>query len=161
DPDISSPRPDAVAIFSYWQGGVVVSETSVPASAAIRHGTIYVDVTGSGTSTGVAIANPGPNNATLTFSFTDANGSKFGQNTLVVSAGTQIAKFVDQAPFNSGAVKAVLTFDSTDPVFVTALRGLTNERSDFILSTLPVVDSSVVMSTLVIPHLASGGGWTT
>ncbi len=161
DPDISTPRPDAVAIFSYRQGGVVVSETSVPASAAIRHGTIYVDVASNGARTGVAIANPGPNNATLTFSFTDANGNAFGQNTLVVNAGTQIAKFVDQAPFNSGVVKAVLTFDSTDPVFVTALRGLTNERSDFILSTLPVVDSSVVMSTLVIPHLADGGGWTT
>src|SRR5438034_11754511 len=103
DPESSTPGADAVAICSYRQGGVVVSETSVAASAVIRHGTIYVDVTNGGARTGVAIANPGPNNATLTFSFTDANGNAFGQNTLVVNAGTQIAKFVDQAPFNSGA----------------------------------------------------------
>src|SRR5205085_6978798 len=28
DPDVSTPRPDAVEIFSYRQGGVTVSETS-------------------------------------------------------------------------------------------------------------------------------------
>src|SRR5207253_4094714 len=111
-------------------------------------------LTNNGVKTGIAIANPGPNTAILTFSFTDLDGNTFGQNTLTVPAGAQIARFVDQAPFNSGLVRATMTFDSTDPVFVTALRGLTNERSDFILSTLPVVDSSVVMSTLVIPHLA-------
>src|SRR5207253_3905301 len=136
DPDISTPRPDAVAIFSYRQGGVVVSETSVPASAAIRHGTVYVEVTNNGVKTGIAIANPGPNTAILTFSFTDPDGNTFGQNTLTVPSGAQIARFVDQAPFNSGLVRATMTFDSTDPVFVTALRGLTNERSDFILRTL-------------------------
>jgi len=55
DPDISTPRPDAVAIFSYRQGGVVVSETSVPASTAIRHGTIYVDVTSGGAAIRLAV----------------------------------------------------------------------------------------------------------
>src|SRR5439155_15366640 len=78
DPDISTPRPDAVAIFSYRQGGVVVSETSVPANAAIRHGTVYVEVTNNGVKTGIAIANRGPNTARLTFSFTDPDGNAFG-----------------------------------------------------------------------------------
>src|SRR5207302_493189 len=38
DPDISTPRLDAVALLLYRQGGGVVSETSVAAIAAIRHG---------------------------------------------------------------------------------------------------------------------------
>jgi hypothetical protein len=44
-----------------------------------------------------------------------------------------------------------------------ALRGRINERSEFLMATLPVTDLSAAPATvpLVIPHFAAGGGWTT
>jgi hypothetical protein len=46
---------------------------------------------------------------------------------------------------------------------VTALRGTTNERSEFLLTTLPVADLNAAPSfaAALFPHFADGGGWTT
>ena len=78
-------------------------------------------------------------------------------------AGTQIAQFVDEhiRSGDFGSRKAVLTFDSSSPVFVGAFRALTNERSEFIASALPVIDSNISQGTILIPQFADGGGWTT
>src|SRR5205807_2820413 len=42
-------------------------------------------------------------------------------------------------------------------------RGLTNERSEFLITTLPVSSLSAIPSSNVafFPHFADGGGWTT
>src|SRR5262249_23208378 len=55
------------------------------------------------------------------------------------------------------------TFTSTQSVAVIALHGLTNERSEFLLSTLPVADISGTAATgpLVFPDFADGAGWST
>jgi hypothetical protein len=55
------------------------------------------------------------------------------------------------------------TFASSQPVAVIALRGFTNERGEFLLTTLPVADLSVAADTeaILFPHFADGGGWTT
>jgi len=44
-----------------------------------------------------------------------------------------------------------------------ALRGLTNERSEFLMSTLPVIDTTAPpgSGTVVVPHFVDGGGWVT
>ena len=44
-----------------------------------------------------------------------------------------------------------------------APRGLTNERSEFLMSTLPVIDTTAPPrnGTGVVPHFADGGGWVT
>ena len=49
------------------------------------------------------------------------------------------------------------------PVSIVALRGLTNERGDFIITTLPIIDMSVapLNTTQVLADFADGGGWTT
>jgi hypothetical protein len=46
---------------------------------------------------------------------------------------------------------------------VIALRGLTNERSEFLMSTLPVIDTTAPpgSGTVVVSHFADGGGWVT
>jgi hypothetical protein len=40
---------------------------------------------------------------------------------------------------------------------------LINERGDFLMSTLPVIDTSApaTAGVAIVPHFASGGGWTT
>jgi hypothetical protein len=46
-------------------------------------------------------------------------------------------------------------------VGVTALRGFTNERSEFLITTLPVAPLVSIDSPLVFAHYADGGGWKT
>src|SRR5205823_4581224 len=41
--------------------------------------------------------------------------------------------------------------------------GLTNERGEFLITTLPVADLSIAAAgdAILFPHFADGGGWTT
>ena len=70
---------------------------------------------------------------------------------------------LDEEPFNGGdAVFGTFTFTADLPVAVIALRGFVNERSEFLMTTLPVAPLAVpTTGTLYFPHFAAGGGWTT
>ena len=55
-----------------------------------------------------------------------------------------------------------MTFTADLPVAVIALRGFVNERSEFLMTTLPVAPLAVpTAATVYFPHFAAGGGWTT
>src|SRR6185295_18116224 len=72
--------------------------------------------------------------------------------------------FLNQPPFNGpSVVNGTFTFNSSVPVAAVALRGLTNERSEFLATTLGVVDLHEPRTEriAVLPHFAMGGGWTT
>jgi hypothetical protein len=59
-------------------------------------------------------------------------------------------------------VDGTFTFSSSLPVGVAALRGFTNERSEFLVTTLPVLDLfSSTEPASVVPHFVEGGGWHT
>ena len=163
--------PSGVAIFAlretgvlgFANTGVLVTEAGVPATPLIQTGRVYVQVTNV-RNTGLAMANPGVQDAVVSFSFTDTNGNTFGAGTTTVPAGQQIARFLNEAPFNSGnPVEGTFTFSSSVPVTVIALRTFVNERGDFLASTLPVADLSAAKasSTVVLPQFADGGGWVT
>jgi len=113
--------------------------------------------------TGIAIANPNDVAAEVSFFFTDVTGTNFGADALTLGANSQIARFLNQAPFNSGmGVRGSFTFTSSIPVSVVALRGFTNERSDFLITTLPVAPLVAGSNdTLIFPHFADGAGWAT
>jgi hypothetical protein len=171
-PDAGSTTPSGVAIFGFRQNGVVVSEAGVPSSPLITAGRIYAEVSGiQGTAgavnTGIAIANPNNQDATLTFYFTDEAGSDSQTASFTLGANQQRANFLDEAPFNSGAsFRGAFSFSSTVPVAVIALRGYYTERaegSEFLITTLPVVNTGAPasISPVVIPHFADGGGWRT
>jgi hypothetical protein len=158
-----SSTPAGYLIFSFRQNGVLVSEATVPASRAVSSGRIYAAVDGP-VNTGLAIVNPNSSAATVNFYFTDASGQNFGSSSFTLPANSQIAKFLNEAPFSaSGAINGTMTFSSNAPVGVIALRGFTNERGEFLITTLPVADISAPASGDVVffPHYASGGGWTT
>jgi len=112
--------------------------------------------------TGLAIANPYDEPASVSFFFTGPNGN-FGKGVTTIPANGQIAAFLSQPPFNGVSVSGSFTFNSTVPVAVVSLRGFTNERGEFLITTLPVSDLSVPAQTgdLVFPHFAAGGGWRT
>lgn len=162
-PAAGSTTPSGLAIFGYRQNGVLVSEAGVPASTVLQFGRIFAEVNGP-VNTGLAIANPNGTDATISFYFTDANGNNFGAGSTTISAYNQMARFLDQAPFSGGSsVSGTFSFTSSIPVAVIALRGFTNERGEFLITTLPLADLSATVSTsaYVFPHFAEGGGWTT
>ena len=157
-----SSNPSALAIFSYRQGGVLVSEASVPSTALVQAGRIYAEVNGT-TTTGVAIANPNDQPAVINFYFTDSTGQDFGQGSTTLPAFGQIARFLHELPFNGGSsISGTFTFSATLPVSVISLRGYVNERAEFLITTLPVGPvAETSTSSFVFPHYAEGQGWTT
>jgi hypothetical protein len=157
-----SAIPSGVAIFAYRRNNVLVTEAGVPAAAPIRSGRIYAEVNGRA-NTGLAFVNPGNQPALISFFFTDSSGRDFGHSAISVPAKGLFGRFLNESPFNSGTlVRGTLTFNASTPVSVVALRGYTNERNEFLITTLPVSDLSMPVSRSVIfPHLADGDGWTT
>jgi sugar lactone lactonase YvrE len=161
-PDIGRTTPSGLAIFGFRQNNVFVTEAAVPAVPLIQSGRIYAEM-GNSIDTGIAIANPNKESATVSFFFSDANGS-FGNGTTTIPANGQIARFLDQSPFNAGAsLSGAFSFSSSTPIAVIALRGHTNERGEFLITTLPVVDLSLPVAgdAVVFPQFVDGGGWST
>ena len=161
-PDSGSSTPFGVVIFELRQGGVLISETSVATSAAVQSGRIYAEV-GAATNTGLAIANPSSQDAVINYYYTDNNGQDFGSGVTTVRAGQQIASFLNQPPFNGGSsIQGTFTFNASAPVAVVGVLGVTNERGDFLMSTLPVtLLSSAATDPVVLSQFADGLGWTT
>ena len=159
-PNTAGATLSGMAIFGYRENNVLVSEAAVPASPLISSGRLYAEVS-SFVNTGVAMANPNAQPVTVNFHFTDTTGADFGQGSTIIPANGQIAKFLNEAPFNGGsALMGTFTFTASPPISVIALRGLTNERSEFLITTLPVADLSIAPGSgaFVFPHYADGGG---
>src|SRR5437867_7117832 len=158
----AAASPAGVSIFGFRRNNVLVTEAAVPNSAPIDSGRIYAEVS-SRVNTGLGIANPTSQPAQMSFFFTDSNGQNFGYGTIAIPAKGVIGRFLNESPFNSGSFGAgTFTFTSSVAVSVVALRGLTNERGEFLITTLPVSPlSAAVGQRVVFPQLADGGGWTT
>ena len=92
----AAPGENAVtgtALFSFSNpDGVLVSEAAVPASRPIRNGRALVDE--KGTRTAVALANPGPEPATISLSLRDRRGEALGTRFVSLGAGEQRSSFV-------------------------------------------------------------------
>jgi hypothetical protein len=89
-------------------------------------------------------------------------------STTTIAPGATLASFLNERPFAPPTQLGVdltrartFTFFSSMPIGVTALRGFTNERSEFLITTLPVATFGSRDSTLVFAHYADGGGWKT
>ena len=154
--------PVGLAIFSARPNGILVSEAGVPAVPAVLDGRIFAETDGV-VRTGLAMANLNDTAATITFFFTNSDGIDSGHGTFTLGSREQIAQFLDEDPFNGGSeTLGTFTFTSNLPVAVFALRGLVNERSEFLMTTLPVAPLAVpTTATVYVPHFAAGGGWTT
>jgi hypothetical protein len=135
-------------------------ETTGQASRPIRSGRIYAEVNAP-INTGLAIVNPNATPATVSFAFTGATGD-FGSGSLTIPANGNISKFLDEDPFYAPmGFQGMLRFTSDLPVGVTTVRGLTNERNDFLTTTLPLVDVDPGNGTAFLPYFADGDGWST
>jgi hypothetical protein len=154
--------PAGLALVSNRQNGVMVSEAGVPASVPVLRGRLNTEISSS-VNTGFALANPNDSDASVSFFFTDSNGTDSGSGTLTLPPHGQIARFLSESPFNgASSTNGTFTFSSNIPVSAIALRGLSNERSDFLVTTLPIANPDAPSpATAFFPHYAAGAGWTT
>jgi hypothetical protein len=161
-PDSGKTAPSGVAVIGFRRDNVLVDEFSIPAGLSLQNGRIYAEVGGS-IDTGIAIANPNNQTATISFRFTDSNGNDVDFGTMVIAANTQLTAFLDQAPFSSGNIQGTFTFSSNVPVAGVGLRLFTNERGDPLFTTLPVLDMSITPGNApaVLPQFIDANGSTT
>ena len=155
--------PSSYLTFQFRENNILVGQASVPATVPVQTARIFADVNGP-VNTGVAIANPNSSAVTITFYFTNAAGQKFGNGSFSIPANGQIARFMTEDPFNVGtSAQGTMTISASAPVGVIALLGYTNERSEFLITTLPVTTnlSAAASGPVYMPHFADGGGWTT
>jgi hypothetical protein len=162
-PDLGSTAPAGVVILGSRQNNTLVTEAGVPASPLITTGRIYAEKTG-GINTGIAIVNPNSSPVTIAFHFTDGTGADTGSNSMQIPANGALGRFLNENPFFGPATfQGAFSFTASLPVSVITLRTLVNERGEFLVSTLPVVDTTAptVTSTVYLSRFADGGGWAT
>ena len=167
------------AMVRLIQNGVLVNETGVPLSGGTHSAIFPVQLrvgTGHGTqsagidtiNTAVALSNSTGADASIIFTLNRPDGTIFRQGGLTLAAYAQLTAFLDQEPFNIPKTwSGTFEFDSTTPLTVTAFRSVVNQRGEFIFTNIPVAPveagaiSRGVSGELLVPFMASGGGWTT
>lgn len=166
--DASQSLPAGLLVYGLIQNSVLVSETGVPASPAIRNAALLAEIS-PGLNGGVAIANPNDRSATVTLALVDANaGAQLGKTTVTIPANGQTAKLLTElfpafTNPSTGVFRGVLGMISDVPVASTALRISSNSRGESLLTTLPVVNLDETPSSQIrmLPQIADGGGFTT
>jgi hypothetical protein len=164
-PDAGTSTPIGAGVFGYNPETYLVTESGIPAAVSTTHACIYVDLSG-GHDTGLAVANPTNNDATISITAYESDGvTAIGtsQGPLPLPANGHDAFFADG--FIAGLpaeFTGVLDIASSTPFAALTVRLLTNERSDFLLATFPIADMTVgAPSPIVFPQIADGGGYVT
>ena len=167
-PSAGNGAPSGLAIFSFMNNGVTVSQAgvpAVPASTAFRMYEIECGDYPGQIQTGVAIANPSATTATVHLDLTNLDGTESGMSTsLTIPPGGQTAHFMQELisgipyPFHG-----VIQITSNTPIAVVGLRGDYNARKDFLITTAMPTDANAPAPSgvMIFPHLVDGGGYTT
>jgi len=154
--------PEVIATYRLTQNGVIVSESSVPATPKSTAFRLFADVSG-GHDTGIAISNPWDFPVTVTERLNSLSNQSIAQTTFTLPARGMISRFVTDT-FTSvpSSFRGQVTVDSSYPLHVLNIRGFRNERGEFLMATLPAVDSwAPAPPELVFPQIVDGGGWKT
>jgi hypothetical protein len=159
--EVSSTTPTGVAILQEQQNGRVVSEAGVPGTFARLSGRLYAEINGS-LNTGVAFANPNGVDVIVSFFFTDQFGNDIDNNSFVLPANRQLAKFINEAPFGiPSGFAGTFTFTAAAPIGVIGLRTMVNARNEFLMTTQPVapLPNPTSAGDILLAHFADGAGW--
>lgn len=164
-PDANSSSPAGAGVFSFLQGGNLVTESAMPAATPTTHARIYIDQS-QNHGTGLAIASPGDSGTSMTLKAYGTDGNTPAGNSaapLILKGNGHTAKFVSQLiPELPPDFTGILDISSPSPFVALTVRSLTNSRGDFLMTTLPVID--VTQSSpmpVIFPQIADGGGYLT
>ncbi len=176
-----------VAVFSFRQNGVTVSEAGVPASPPTTAARIFIDYRSAAAAipgrisagtinvnTGIAVVNCGAGSANVTYTLRDVTGAALSSGHGALAAGAHFASFIDQlkeaAPdfvlpedFQISTKFASLDISSDQPLSVVALRMTTNQRNETLFTTTPTADLTrpPTSDAIFFPQFVDGGGYTT
>jgi len=155
-----------MALIRYEQNQFLVSEAAIRAAPLVRSGRTYVEFRHL-VNTGVALVNSSPHPVVIDFYFTDEAGNKLHAGSFAVRANTNTIGLLNEAPFVPRSKfdlrrARTFTFSASAPIAFTAIRGFTSERSEFIMTPLPVsAGEPVATASTIIPYYAEGGPWKT
>ena len=140
--------------------GILLNDAPIPSSPERTSGTLPVNHGGAYTA-GVAFSNQSGQPALVDFHFTDAGGVVFGGGSVDVAPNSGLTAFFSQPPFNlTTDLEGSFVFSSSVPVGVAGLRGLTNDRDEFVYTTVPVAGGRINSEEALVPIFAAGDGWT-
>jgi hypothetical protein len=187
--DINSGNPPyGTAVISFTQNDVVVTEAGIPASPPTTSARIFIDYrTGvnavpgrsdAGTisiNTGIAIVNSSSTTAHITYTLRSTTGNTIATGHGELAGGNHVACFIDHlkedaapdfnlpADFQTAVQFGSLEISSDQSVSVLALRGTTNQRNEFLITTTPIADLMQPLSNspIYFPQFVDGGGYTT
>lgn|GEM_PF-1081190 len=162
--DSGTASPAGAAVFGFRRNGVLISEAGVPGTAPVRSGLTPVEI-GEPVNTGVAMVNPNTEESLISFVFYDTSGAVVSNGSFKLGPNRHVSAFLNEQPFSGpNSFQGAFSFDATAPVSVVAMRGFTNERGEFVMTTLPIHSAPFAGQNggpLTFPHFADGGGWTT
>ena len=163
-PDPARSTPMGAGLFSFVQGGVLVTESGIPAATLTTHARIFVDRSG-GHDTGLAVANPSGNPIQLKLNAFQRNGVSWaGKGSLELSPAGHQSKFVGN--LISGGLPdnftGIVDLSSGAPFAALTLRTLNNSRGEMLFTTFPVGDArQSPPSVLLFPQIVDGAGYQT
>jgi hypothetical protein len=172
-PGAFTTAPSGLAIFSFQNRGITVSEAGVPAQRAGSAFWVYAESSGdfdhnaSGAMrTGLAIANTLSKPTVAIVEVRNLDGSTGLIGTISIPANGQTSLFLNQIPGIETLLtpfRGMLRLTSFTPVTIVGLRARYNERNDLLITTTPPMNESVPppASGIFFPHFADAGGYTT
>jgi Beta-propeller repeat len=162
DSNDANVRLNGLELLQFRQLGITQNEAGILAPALRQNGRFLAERTDKVRSF-IAVANPNAQDVDLDLVLTDENGASGDVVTVTVPASGQFSAFLTDQPLTIAVnTTRTVTFSTSLPVFVTALRFFTNERNDSLLSVIPIADiTTAVDQPIVIPQFADGAGWKT
>jgi hypothetical protein len=170
-PAANSRAPSGFAIFSLTTNGVMVTEATGNAQLPSSGFRMFVEAAQTAfppttIDNAIVITNPSPTAATVTFELTTVSGALVGQGfviTLTVPPFGHAARFLEELfPFSIFPFRGVLRITAgTSQILVTGFRTRSNERGDFLLTTIPVTNELLPapLAELVFPQVVNLGGF--
>ncbi len=172
-PNGGTRAPSGLVVFSFRNGGTVVSEAGVQALGTASAFRLYAEASGDfdagaagSIQTGVAISNASNSSVTVNFELTNLDGVSTGRSgSTTIPGNGQVAMFLNQIRGFSGLqtpFKGILRITGAS-VSVVGLRARYNEAGNFLITTTPPVDDSATPGSaqVVFPHFVDGGGYVT
>ena len=162
-PQATSAPSLEMAVMEYRYTSMRVSDAVFTSVPAIRNGRIHALMQES-PNTGIAIANPNSEPVVINFNFADAAGATVYTSQLSLPPGGKSSTFIDESPLrpqSSTDLNSIrsFSFSASAPVAAAAVRILTNERKDFVMTSIPIADLNQAEASLTFPFYADGAGW--
>ncbi|MBZ5538877.1 MAG: fibronectin type III domain-containing protein, partial [Acidobacteriia bacterium] len=156
--------PVALANFGFTQNGVLVTEVGVPATGPINSTRLFVDYSGPGSDSGVALVNPNDSPILVNAQLRNPRGEFVASSSVSVEGKGHTAQFVSQLIADMpNPFLGTLTLSSTSPFAAVNLRLATNAHGETLFSALPLADLNHPFpgTKLIFPQVIDGGGLPT